>query len=270
MSLFDSPKPPDATKTSQQQLGFNQQAGESQQHLNMVNQNTPYGSLKYSQTGTNADGTPTFTADTTLSPEMKGLFDTQIGTQGTLGKAASDLATNSAPMYAAGPNLDVDTLTKKVMGWGRDYLQPGFDRSRDTLEARLQNQGFARGSEGFTRAQGEATDSENRAYTNLLMQAEPTAFAQEVQKYQLPLQTIQTLMGGAAPQNPSFQATPTAQVGAPNYTGLVANNFQNETAQHNALINGLFGGLGALGGSAMKAFGPTIASGWGSGGGASP
>lgn len=49
----------------------------NQQQLNMVNQNTPQGSLTYTQSGTWADGTPQFTATTQLSPEQQALYDKQ-------------------------------------------------------------------------------------------------------------------------------------------------------------------------------------------------
>src|SRR5262245_6442635 len=81
MGLFDKPKPPDPMQTAQTQQGFNIGTGVAQQNLNMVGQKTPFGTLDYHQVGTNPDGTPRFEATTTLSPQMQGLFNTQIANQ---------------------------------------------------------------------------------------------------------------------------------------------------------------------------------------------
>ena len=62
-----SHKAPDPVQTTNQQ-----------NELNRVNQNGPFGSLSYSQTGKNPDGTPQYTATSTLSPQLQGLY-AQIG-----------------------------------------------------------------------------------------------------------------------------------------------------------------------------------------------
>ena len=49
-----------------------------QNELNRTNQSGPFGNLNYSQTGRNADGTPQYTASSTLSPQLQGLYG-QVG-----------------------------------------------------------------------------------------------------------------------------------------------------------------------------------------------
>lgn len=252
MSLFDAPKPPDATAVSNAQQGYNVNAGTAQQHENMVNQSNPYGSMNYAQTGTNPDGTPIFSQTTTLSPEQQGLLNAQNATKSTLGGAASTLAGNVADMYSHAPNLDVKTLTNQVMNQGHDYLQPIFDTQQGTLEAKLRNQGIAPGSEAWTNANRDQSRNVNDAYTKLLMQAEPEAYRQAVSTYQLPGQTLASLMGASAPTNPSWNATPTANIQPPNYAGVVEQNYQQQSANHNAMLNGLFGAAGAIGGGWAK------------------
>src|SRR5258708_24733723 len=124
MSLFDSPTPPDPTAVSNTQQQYNLAAGAGQQHLNMINQSNPYGSLNYAQTGTNPDGTPIFSQNTTLTPEQQALLTQQNAIKSTLGGAATTLAGNVADMYSKAPDLDVKTLTNQVMKEGQDYLQP--------------------------------------------------------------------------------------------------------------------------------------------------
>lgn len=253
MSLFDSPKPPDPTATSNAQQGYNVNAATAQQHENMVNQSNPYGSINYAQTGTNADGTPIFSQNTTLSPEQQQLLNYQNQAKTSLGGTAANLAANTSDMYSRAPNLDVKTLTDQVMNEGRSYLQPVFDQQQNTLEAKLQSQGIAPGSAAWTNANRDQSRNVNDAYTNLLMQAEPQAYNQAVQTYQLPLQTEAALMGGSAPTAPTMNATPTAQVQPPNYAGLTEQNYQQQVSQQNSMMNGLFGAAGAIGGGWAKA-----------------
>src|ERR1700676_107697 len=73
--LKDSPTPPDPFQTAAAQTKSNIATGTANQNINMVNQTNPYGSLTYSQTGTNPDGTPKYSATTTLNPAQQGLLD---------------------------------------------------------------------------------------------------------------------------------------------------------------------------------------------------
>src|SRR5579872_5815319 len=86
--LGSSPSPPvvsDPNVTATQQQGLNTKAGEASQAGSMVNQNTAYGSLNYTQTGTSPDGTPIYTANTSLSPAQQQLLTQLTGTQATAG-----------------------------------------------------------------------------------------------------------------------------------------------------------------------------------------
>jgi hypothetical protein len=56
---------------------------------NRVNQITPYGSLKYAETGTDKYGNPTWTATTSLSPDQQALYDYDIASSKGLGQLQS-------------------------------------------------------------------------------------------------------------------------------------------------------------------------------------
>ena len=71
MSFLSPPSAPNPYQTSQTQLGFNQQAAQKQQQMNMINQYTPYGSLNYSS-DPNAPGG--YSATQTLSPVLQQLL----------------------------------------------------------------------------------------------------------------------------------------------------------------------------------------------------
>jgi hypothetical protein len=106
----NTPTPPDPGQTASAQGQWNSFTAQQQQAMNMVGQNSPYGSLSYNQTGsatmTDPNGkeitVPQFTANTTLSPSQQAIFDKTQSAQGNL----ADLANNQSGMlkdYLAKP-----------------------------------------------------------------------------------------------------------------------------------------------------------------------
>ncbi len=74
-SIFSPPKSPNPEKVAAAQSASNVETATAQANLNNVNQVTPEGNLTYTTTGTNADGTPKFTATQTLSPEQQAIYN---------------------------------------------------------------------------------------------------------------------------------------------------------------------------------------------------
>jgi len=116
MSFGDAPTAPDPTTTSNAQQQYNINAGTAQQNLNMVDQTNPLGSLSYTQTGTNADGTPKYNANTSYSQPVQSILDNYLKTQNTTGNTASNLAANSAGMYSQPANITGDQTFKQLQG----------------------------------------------------------------------------------------------------------------------------------------------------------
>jgi len=81
MGFLSKPKPPSATDTANAQTGSNINTAIANANLNRVDQYSPYGSSTYTITGYNADGTPKYRQDTTLSTPTQGLVDTTIQNQ---------------------------------------------------------------------------------------------------------------------------------------------------------------------------------------------
>lgn len=264
MSFGSKPESPDPIATSQTQQAFNTGAGTSQQELNMVDQSTPIGSLSYTQSGTNPDGTPKFAANTQLAAPFQSILDNYGKTASTLGSTASTLAGNTAGMYSSAPDLSNKAVVDQMMKWGQDYYQPRFDQQESNLAANLRNQGIAPGSEAWNNANNLQSRNENDAFTSLFMQAQPTAYNEAVQTYQLPMQTIQSLMGGSSPTtNIGAAATPTAQVQPANYQGTAEQNYTNQLNSYNNTQSGIWGLIG----SGVKALGGTMLGGGPGGGG---
>lgn len=261
MSFMSPPKTTDPVAVSNAQFGVNQQAAAAQNANNMYNQNNPFGSQTYTADPSAPGG---YSANITLNPQQQAILDQLQQTKLTAGGAsqseagaASNLAGNFAGLYSQPPNIDPSSLTNKMMGWGQQYMQPIFDQQQSNLDAKLQNQGITAGSQAYNNAQNLQSRNVNNAYQSLFLNAEPQAFSQAIQEYQLPMQTAFGLQAGAAnapaptTPNSSFVSTPTAQIQPPNYQGLATTAQQQQQTQYNNLMSG----IGSLAGSAVGMFG---------------
>lgn len=229
--MSKGPKPPDAGALAQQQQQYNIGAGTAQQNLNMVNQQTPFGSLNYSQDGTNPDGTPKFSATQTYTPQVQSSIDQLLGKINT-GQGQDTAGTQ--------------------MGLYSQYMQPLIDQQQKELDNKLHNQGIQPGGgdpTAYNNAQNLFGRNVADQRTNWLLNS--LGAAQQVQNQ--PYQQLSSLRTGAAP---GFGTTPTAQIQPPNYMGAAEQQYQQQTQQANAMNQGLFGiGGSVLGGMARSGFG---------------
>src|SRR5688572_7562995 len=85
-----APAAPDPTTTANAQTASNRETAIAQANLNQVDQVNPTGSLKYTQIGTNADGTPKYQATTTYAPKAQGIYDAGQNTQQNLANVAQE------------------------------------------------------------------------------------------------------------------------------------------------------------------------------------
>lgn len=233
------PQSPDPTATANTQQQYNIGGAQAQQETNMVNQNTPFGSLAYSQTGVNPDGTPKFSANQSYTPQVQGTID-QL-----LGKANSQAGT--------------DTIGTQ-MGLYSQYMQPLIDQQQRKLNDQLQTQGITQGGDqqAFNNAQNLNARNVADQRSNWLINSIGAANQVQMQPYN----ELNALRTGA---NPGFGNTPTAQIQPANYMGQVQSNYQNQMGAANAWNTGLFGlGSAAIGGLA-RGFGGGMFGGGGDG-----
>lgn len=130
--MVSSPKPPDPVKTAEAQGAMNRETAITQQELNMVNQNGPWGSVTYDQTGTSASGTPTYTATTSLSPSQQAIFNKSQKAQGNLAQIASDQS-GFLSKYL-GNEIDLSGTPALQSDFGKGY-NPNFDANFATSYA---------------------------------------------------------------------------------------------------------------------------------------
>lgn len=255
----DAPTVEDPSVTAAKQQQLNTTAGQDSQRGSMVNQNTDYGSLSYTQTGTSPDGTPIYSATTSLSPAQKQLLTTLQGTQQTAGTAAQNLL--SGANYGAQQPGDVignstSGLVKDAMAKQVAYLKPQQDADISQLDAKLKNQGFNPGDPGYDKAMNALKQSHGQTITGFESTMEPQMFQQAMQSYLMPAQLGGTLAGFGAPTNPTFQNTPGLNIAPADLVGATANaqkaqqaTYDAQMKQNNAMMSGLFGiPTAALGG----------------------
>jgi hypothetical protein len=233
------PSVPGAAGVANQELQYGIKAGTAQNELNQVNQVTPTGSLRYKQVGKHPDGTPIWRATTALNAPQQALLNAQTGAATSGASAVGNIIGANAGQWAAGPNMDETGITKALMGWGHEYLDPGFEHDAAAQDAKLANQGIAPGCVAYDAAVKARGRTKNDAYTQLLLQGQGQAMSAAEAKYMDPLRAISTLSSGAQPAV-NFAQTPQAGVQAPNYGQAANNEYTAKKANSDALLNGLF------------------------------
>lgn len=199
---------------------------------NRINQQTPYGSLSYQQTGTDAQGNPIWSANQQLSPELQQL------TQSSL---AGLQASQANPMYGINPG---DTYSNAIM----QRLAPQQSQAREALDAQLANQGIMPGSEAYNRAKTLLGQTQNDALTSAIVGGMQTG----LQAQGLQNTTAANIRNLATPGyvTPYNQAT----VAGPDYLSAYTSQNATDIARQNAEAaqrSSLLGGLAGLGSSAI-------------------
>ena len=199
---------------------------------NRVNQNTPYGSLQYSQTGTDANGNPIWSANQTLSQPLQDLTNT------SLNNLQSSLQN---PMYGINPG---QTYSDAIMS----RLQPQIAHQNEMSDQALANQGIMPGSQAYENAKRVLGQQQNDLQTSAIINGMNTGL--QAQNLQNTTAANVKALGTPTYVNPYNQAA----VAAPDYLG--AYSTQNaadiaksnaQMAQQTAQMNGLLG----LGSSAL-------------------
>jgi hypothetical protein len=235
----------------------------------MVNQETPYGSLTYTQTGTSPQGTPLYSASTSLSPTQQGLLNTLTGTQAIAGQAGQSLLAG-ANYGATNPATAIGNATSGLTGQAvqqeENYLQPFFTPQTQQLETQLLNQGIMPNSPAYTQAMNNLQQSQGQTESGFVANIEPQMYQQALSTYELPATLGGQLTSEGSPTNPTFQQTPSLTVQPANLIGATANaeqaqqqTYQDQVTQYNNMMSGLMGIPTAILGGWAKAGGASAA-----------
>lgn len=254
-----APAAPDPVATAAAQAKMNKETAVAQTGLNAINQYSPEGSIEYSQGGTWADGTPRFSQTTTLSPEQRAIFDTNQVTQGNIANIGRDQSARIGDLLGKPLQLGNEATEARLMELGMKRLDPRFARDDEALRTRLANSGIKAGSAAYDAEMSNFGNTKNDAITQLLLQGRGLANSEIMAERNAPINEITALMSGSQVSNPTMNATPQSQIAGVDYMGAVQNNYNNQMASRkmdmesdSAMMGGLFGMGGQIGGAAMK------------------
>lgn len=277
MSKPKAPAPPDPVATANAQTASNLATARTEAELNRYNQNTPYGSVNWTNNGDQ------WTQTTTESPEearLRQLSQQQGTALGELGLEQTGRVSDilSQPYNPRRLNLadalgdyngDVEARTRELATRGLDTQ---FNRSEESLRSRLANQGINAGTEAFGAELSAFNEGKGNAYAAAELAARDTARADRGQMLSEALTQYgsDTTADQAARTNPlneiialasGVQTNPInpgqgAQVGVngTDIAGITQAAFNNQMAGYNTIMNSrnaLLGSIAGLGGAAL-------------------
>ena len=123
-----APAAPDPVKTAAAQAELNTKSAITQANLNRIDQVTPQGTLTYTQTGTNADGTPKYTQTQAYSPEQQNLYNQEVQVDSGLNQLAVNNLGRVADVQSKPFTFDGMTPTSAVSS-NANNIQTGLDYS---------------------------------------------------------------------------------------------------------------------------------------------
>lgn len=269
------PQPVPAGDVAQTQQQYNTAAGQASQRGSMVNQTNWLGSLGYTQIGTNPDGTPIYSATSALSPQQQQLYNILTGTQTAAGQGGQNLI-QGANYGSTSPTQAIGTgasgISGQMMQGYMSLMQPFFTTQTQQLDTQLRNQGLNPSPTADPANPSTWGPYERAMYQNQTTQAQqvagaaanfqPQAFQEATSLYTLPatLGTQLAQFGQYTAPGTQWAQTPGLSINPADYAGAVSQmeniqeqNYQAEIAQQDALMSGLFGTAGKLGGAAILA-----------------
>lgn len=249
-SLFKNPSKPDpldVNAVTRQANSQNTANAFTQAAFNRPNQTDVFGNqVTYSQTGTDAQGNPTFAVNQSLG---------QVGQD--FSRGFQDLGQGYFDAVASRPDLDSNAAFDRAYQYASANMEPRLQRAEDAARNRLTNQGFDPNSEAYRNQMADVMLQGNEARNNLVTGLQGQMFNQGLQNRQQQMSEYQPgLAYGQQAISPRMISTPNVNVGNVDIAGL--NNaakqqewqrYQSDVAQRNAML----GGLATIGGSILTA-----------------
>lgn len=228
--------------------------------MNMVNQNSPWGSLNYNQTGTQTiidpNGKPVqvpmYTANTTLTPAQQAIFDKTQESQTNL----ADIAVQQTDKLGTLLNNPFEFNNSDAEQWAYDLASPRILQQQGKNESALRSQliasGIRPGSAQWDSEMSRLTNANTDQLNQLALTGRSQAFGEALQTRNQALNEPIALASGTQIQSPNstFAQTPQTSVGGVDYSGLVQQQYQNEMSAYNSQM-GALGGLFGLGAKAI-------------------
>jgi hypothetical protein len=244
------PAVPDYQSLANTTAANNLKAAQVATAANRVNQYTPYGSLNYTQSGTDSQGNPMWSATQTPSEPLGSAINANVGQ--IADQYGIKFTGGNLPSYGINPN---QTYSDAIM----QRLQPQQAAQQKQFDAQMANQGIPVGSEAYTNAARQFQQGQNDQRTSAIvggmqtgLQANQQQYAQNLSNYQLPLTVGSQLKALSTPNyiNPAAQQTTAGadalSAGIGGYNAQMG-QYNAGQARNQNMTSGLFG----LGGAAM-------------------
>ncbi len=266
MGKSSKPDQPDAAETAAAQAKYNREAAIAQQHINMVDQVTPQGSLTYSQRGAASDGTPQYTATQTYSPEQQQLYDQTTGAGIKFGQTANNQLDQisgalSSPLdfgsLGDAPQAN-EEMRQSYAQSIRDRNAPQQQQDYSALQTQLANQGIMAGSEAYN----SEMDRYQRGVNDFRLATDAAAGGEMANMYGMemagrnqnideilkqrstPINEMSAMLSQGQVSNPNYVNTPQAQIAAPDYMGATYQGYDTASKANAKENEGLYGLLG--------------------------
>lgn len=254
------PSAPDPAKTAAAQGQWNSFTAQQQQAMNMTNQNSPWGSLTYDQTGTQtiidpngkAVQVPRYTANTTLTPEQQAIYDQTQGADLNLATIANEQSGKIGELLNNPFSFNNDDASNWAYDLASSRILPQQQKNQAALESQLVNSGIRRGTAAWDSEMARLTNANTDQLNQLALTGRGQAFSEQLATRNQPLNEIIGLTSGTQIQNPNatFAQTPQSQVAGVDYSGLVQNKYNADMQAYNAKT----GALGGLFGAGLSLF----------------
>lgn len=259
----NTPSAPDPAATASAQGQWNSFTSQEQQAMNMVNQSTPYGTLNYNQTGTSTltdpngqqISVPQYTATQTLSPSQQAIFDQTQSAQGNIAGLADEQSAKLKDYLNTPFNYNpANDATKWAYDLGSQTILPQQQQDTEALQRQLISRGLRPGTSQYEAEMTRLQQGQSQQLNQLALSGEAQSFNEAAYQRSNPINEITSLLSGSqiTQPNSTFTSTPQTQVGGVDYTGDVNNAYNQQVAQSNAAMGGLFGLGGTIAGGALK------------------
>ena len=246
MGIFKTPKAPDPYQTASAQAAQNKETAIASQTLNMIEQETPTGSLTYTKIG-EENGVPRYRATQSLAAPELAALNQQRAFDATTNQLAVDQADKLKTHLAQPVDINNETTEARLFGLGRKRLDPLFAERRASQEADLINRGISMNSDAYRSAQRSLGEQENDAFNNLLLSGRQQAVSEALQERNQPINEITALMSGQQITNPTYANTPQTSVANTDLAGMIYKNYDTKAQAQRAAMGGLFGLAGTAG-----------------------
>lgn len=208
MSKPQPAQPPNPVQTAQAQEQSNVGTAVAQSELGNINQNGPYSSTNFTQSGGYTDPNtgqfvPQWSENTTLNPTLQSVLsgtenaaNTLVPTAQTLANQAGGTATTplnvnqtaNNGIIAGGPQALNQPVAQAAYNASTAFLTPQFQQQQTDLQDQLARQGISVGNQAYGNAENQLQNTQNNALTAAANNATVTGANQANQMFGLALQ----------------------------------------------------------------------------------